>query len=414
MQNSTIIKLVSRLNKLQVKDPPRLTKSIHLNEKESIEALRRSSLPVKVEKRSTGTKVKKQRKKKMKPIQKIIRFPNFSVFLNGITFKTTDLIQFIGLSSDSEREQFFEENPELRENYNKVTDRFLRNSKKIQLEERITDLQTTAFQTLYSIFSEEQKQAFDIAVSDINLFRESSHKTSKIRQNYIVATKIMETLSNQLNLRLIELFELGKSHLENKPTSEQQLLYYTIDEQIDLIKQIRKDIDSETKNIQHGISEAKNKLEQFKNDQYNNKISCKQPVSGYVNKKWSELSAEDKQDRVESMVHQLLFVQLWAAIQEKCGKEFTQTYVLPQEHLDKMEELKQTFIDPLAKGVISKEIKWTQIKWKKHLGILTNLVTNVEIKLNNSQLEWFLKDLPLKPYKFQTSTYKKYTRYHRR
>ena len=351
--------IFKRLDELQPTPRKRFKKTIGLSPQEAIIAHKVSMQSYRSEQKVIDTNNSKKVKKKIKVEEKstevkaktelrITENQDFCIFLPNLDCTKEFKVEFLSLNTDIARQELLDSNPEFKESYIKAQERYIEGSYKEELMSDLDKLQQEGISLveplLVSDENEPIKKAFEVAVGDINTFKSEETKTAKIKKNYIIAVKILEKLTAKTGLKLMELFEIGESEhfIKEKLNSETQLMHFSFDNIIERIKELREKINNETKQMRVAVTEAKNKVNTFAEDMYHCKISASQTPK-FINKKWSELSQDDKRDRLSSIIYHKLRLQLWNKIIECCGEKFAKTYTLPIEHEEMIVEFAESF-----------------------------------------------------------------------
>lgn len=400
--------------------------------------------------------IKKKRDKQITPkvVLKNYTYKDYFIFYSSVTATKTEKLEYLEKETDKNRQEYLETKPELKERFDKSVDRFVQKSKiteyqteieKVQKEtieqvkqllkvlsekesdsrsfEEETDnkpFETIVKENLKELKEENKKnvgdkviknltlstnnkiQPFELAIQDIQKFREATRKTAQIKRKYIVACEIIKTLTNLTGINLIELLEIGTMKITKKSV-ENELIQYGINEMIKKIKQLRENIVKENQTITTENTNARSILLNFKKDTFDLKLAQSQtPDFKEVN--WSKLTLEQKHNRIESYIVSTLRSLYWNAINAHAGEEFTRNYTMPEEISRIIQEQVQVFLEETKTQLENKQIQYRNIKWKKQKGIIETIKITPAIEFTNEHLEQFIKDVPEQTKKIQSYT----------
>lgn len=316
-----------------------------------------------------GSKKKQYFTKKEAPklVKNELIYKDYLLFLQENTLKLKEFaIEYLKCQTDKERIDLLENDKEIKERYTESIDRYINNSKLITLTEKLHTFQKETGKMFEEYLKESQKTIYETAIKDIERFKEASKRSAKIKKNYIVAIKSLETLQKQTKIKVLDLFEIDTPIEEY---TSKDLFIVSINKQITDIKELRNKINNEKRIISDKISTAKHLARETKNKIIHQLLN--QPQEGnFKDINWSKLDNEQKENRIHSYVKSVVYSNVWNKINET---NVINKYTLSSEIEEKSNEFIETKTKELLEKILNKEIKYNKIRWKKQDGILTKI-----------------------------------------
>lgn len=213
-------------------------------------------------------------------------------------------------------------------------------------------------------------EAYNTAVDDINLFKNSKSKRKKIKDNYAIACCIIEQLTWKLHLNLVEYLNIeinnkggkkGKSKNGGKGKDksmkdisrvEDDNIYEIFDGLIKRRDEIEKEITTESFKMINEERQKKDTEKFVKDMEEYRKKNCYQR-GRFIGTNWSKLSKEDKMDRIESYFNSKM-------------NSFNETETDLKDQYNILNE-------KVVKLLEENKLKAEYIKWKKNLGYIKEI-----------------------------------------
>lgn len=300
-------------------------------------------------------------------------FKDYYIYLQDNDTKLKDFArEFIRLQDDKSRKLLLQNNPEIEKRYYNSIDRFINLKKKIELEQKLEEFKK---ECIY-LFESNVDDKFKDAIESIHLFKNANRKTATIKKNYIVAVKELTELQKKTRIKILDLFEIN-SPIEDIITGD--LFIDSINNQIIEITKLRNEINKEIIYINSTVSSAKDLARKTKDSIINNLLDYPQ-IGKFKEMNWSKLDNDSKKDRVYSFIYSKLISQVWTLFHES---NIITCFTLSKEITDKVYHLANILTDDITKLIISKDIKYNQITWKKHDGILVKINSETPIEITD-------------------------------
>lgn len=319
------------------------------------------------------------KKETPKLIENDLTYKDYYIYLIDTkteTFKEITM-EYIKLQSDEERHSLLIRH-KLLEEYNRSIDRYINNKIKNELTNKLYNFQNECIQLFESRLTDID--TFKETINTINRFKESTKRSPKLKKEYIIAIKTLETLQKRTQIKVLDLFEIN-TPIEDIHSSD--LFIVSINKQITEINELRESINEETRKINEIITLSKHLASNMR-DKIINELLHQPQQSRYKGFNWSQLTDEQKTDRINSYIRSDIYSMIWNKIHET---NVITIYKLPENIIEKAEEEIIEITKELTEKIIKKEIKYTKIKWRKDEGILYKISLDPSLQLSDRIIE---------------------------
>lgn len=275
--------------------------------------------------------------------------------------------------------------------YYDLYDKIIKKTEIINVKQSYIDIQVYCENVMDESFNDSQKNVYKESLMYLKQYTDSTIKTKKIKELFKIlinniSTLVIETKLNiHVYLSLIYNCDIPINEMPNVEISigiERLFIYESFNEKVNTLKQLKESISSKERFITNTTKNLQLELYEYLN---NTPINIIKQTGKYHNKKWNELSIDEKNDRFESFSNFfvesfLISTNLLDISQKNDTIKYLYNMLLQSQSVESIKKIKnkktlkqpeQEILPEQEKSVI--KLKSKDIRWNMKNGIISKI-----------------------------------------